>query len=322
MDVRAWQHLTSQRFDGDPPAQRTIESMTTSVHSNAAMVKLTTPSIPCRARVARRLIQMYNFPRGKDRLYLILRSVLSLPRRMVIDLDSSLLLSCDLDEFLQRWLYCNGLDADPDFVAMRNILHPRDHFVDVGANIGVCSLIASVAVGEKGIVYAVEALPSTLTLLEENLELNKITNVRILPIALTDHDGEVVFYGSTNGNLGASSLSNEDLDGVPVSVPARMLDSLIAEGTISGCDVLKIDIEGAELLALRGMQKLFEEHPPRAVMIEVSEPLLKHFSRTPKDLIDFFTRHGYVWHRATAKGLERLSDLNVRGHQNLWALRS
>lgn len=282
----------------------------------------TTPLIPYRARAARRLIQMYNLPRGKDRLYLILRSALKLPRRMVIDLECSLRLNCDLDEFLQRWLYCNGLDADPDFVVMRNILRPNDRFVDVGANIGVCSLIGSIAVGEEGIVYAVEALPSTLTLLEENLALNEVRNVRILPVAMTDHDGEVFFYGSTNGNLGASSLSNEDLEGVPVSVPARTLDSLMAEGTVAGCDVLKIDIEGAELLALRGMQKLFEEHPPRAVMIEVSEPLLKHFSRAPKDLIDFFSGYGYVWHRATGKGLERLRDLNVRGHQNLWALRS
>lgn len=264
---------------------------------------------------------MYNLPRGKDRLYLILRSVLNLPRRMVIDLDPSLQLSCDLDEFLQRWLYCNGLDKDLDFVVMRNILRPNDRFIDVGANIGVCSLIGSVAVGAQGIVYAVEALPSTRTLLEENLRLNGLQNVRILPVALTDHDGEVVFYGSTNGNLGASSLSNEELNGVPLSVPARTLDSLMAEGTVAGCDVLKMDIEGAELLALRGMRKLFEERPPRAVMIEVSEPLLKHFSMAPKELIDFFTGHGYVWHRAAAKGLERLLDLEVRGHQNLWALR-
>jgi len=277
--------------------------------------------MPLRARVARQVIRLYNLPRGKDRLYLILRSTLRLPRRMIMELDDSLRLCCDLDEWLQRWLYCYGLDADRDLAVLRDVLRPGDRFVDVGANIGVCSLIGSKAVGDTGTVYAVEPVSSTRALLEANLTLNNVKNVTVVPLAFTDHDGDVTCYASTNGNLGASSLSNQGLDGVPETVRARALDGLIADGVIRGCDVLKIDIEGAELLALRGMQRLLREKPPRAVMIEVSERLLQHFGSAPRDLIAFFVPYGYVWHRATTSGLEPLSDLDVRGHQNLWAVR-
>ena len=106
-----------------------------------------------------------------------------------------------------------------------------------------------------------------------------------------------------------TSLSAIGDKGEPVRVSARTLDSLISDGTVAGCDVLKIDIEGAEPLALRGMGKLFAEHPPRAVLIEISESLLANFNVTPTQVIEFFTQQGYIWHRATAQGLEPLNDL-------------
>lgn len=241
---------------------------------------------------------------------------------MVIDLDtnSSLRINCDLDEYIQWWIFCFGLRSEPDFEVMRSILRPNDHFVDVGANIGLFSMIASVEVGEKGAVYAVEALPGNRALLEGNLALNRLRNVQVIPVALTDSDGEINIFPSTNGNLGMASLSASGAKAEPIRVPARTLDSLVADGTVAGCDVLKMDIEGAEELALRGMKGVFAERPPRAVLIEVSESLLAHFSSTPKQVIDFFIKRGYVLRRATFKGLEPLSSLEVHGHQNVWAL--
>jgi FkbM family methyltransferase len=241
---------------------------------------------------------------------------------MVIDLDthSSLRINCDLDEYIQWWIFCYGLQSEPDFEIMRSILRPDDHFVDVGANIGVFSIIASVQVGENGAVYAVEALPENRDLLERNLMLNGLRNVRVIPVALTDIDGEIDIFASTNGNLGMTSLSSTGAKAEPIRVPARTLDSLVADGTVSRCDVLKMDIEGAEGLALRGMERVFEERPPRAVLIEVSESLLAHFSSSPKEIIDFFIKHGYVLRRSTPKGLEPLTNLEMHGHQNIWAL--
>ena len=277
---------------------------------------------PLRAKAVRHILQAFAGSRGHASLYRLLRYSLRIPKQMVIDLDdrSPLRIHCDLDEYMQWWLFSYGLKSEPDFEVMRSVLRPNDHFVDVGANIGVFSMLASLKVGDEGIVYAIEALPFNQVLLEKNIALNHIRNVRLVPVALTDQDGELDLFPSTNGNLGMTSLSSVGEKGKPVRVRARTLDSLMAEGTIAGCDVLKIDIEGAEPLALQGMQTLFATRPPRAVLIEVSESLLANFGAKPSDILNFFTQHGYNWHRATAQGLEPLNDLNVRGHNNLWAL--
>ncbi len=60
---------------------------------------------PRRAQTARRIVQSYNLPRGKDRLYLLLRSALQLPQKMIVDITPSIDLHLDLDEYLQRWLF-------------------------------------------------------------------------------------------------------------------------------------------------------------------------------------------------------------------------
>jgi len=288
--------------------------------------RMATPSTqacyPLRAKAACHILQAYAGSRGHVFLYRVLRHSLRIPQHMVIDLDvqSSLKIHCDLDEYMQWWLYSYGLKAEPDFEVMRRILRAKDRFVDVGANVGIFSLLASVAVRGEGVVYAIEALPCNQELLERNIALNKLRNIRTVPVALADQDGELNLFPSTNGNLGMTSLSASGEKGTPLRVAARTLDSLMEDGTISGCDVLKIDIEGAEPLALRGMRKLFAEHPPRAVLIEVSESLLANFGAKPSDILNFFSRYGYSWHRATTQGLEPLNDLNVRGHNNLWAL--
>ena len=100
---------------------------------------------PLRARAVRHILQAYAGSPGHVFLYRVLRNSLRIPRHMVIDLDgqSPLKVHCDLDEYMQWWLYSYGLKAEPDFEVMRTLLRPGDRFVDVGANIGIFSMLAS-----------------------------------------------------------------------------------------------------------------------------------------------------------------------------------
>jgi FkbM family methyltransferase len=279
-----------------------------------------THSYPARAKIARQLIQSYNLPRGKDRLYLTLRSLLRVPRFVTADISESVRLNLDLDDYLQRWVFCHKIDEDLDYNLVGKILRAGEHFVDVGANIGIVSLIASKAVGKTGVVYAVEALPETRAHLQKNLEINKADNVCVLPFALLDENREVEFFSSTDGNIGGSSLSSDGHKSSGTKVQGRSFDSLISDGTIKECDVLKMDIEGAEILALKGMSKLFAGEKPRAVMIEVSDELLNQFGAKPDDVTGFFVEHGYSWYVAERGGFKRLRDLEVHGFNNLWAI--
>lgn len=275
---------------------------------------------PLRVSLGRRIIQEYNLSRGKDRLFLTLNSILRFPRETVIDISGSVKLHVDLSDYLQRWMFCHKLTDEFDYHMIREILREGDHFVDVGANIGIVSLIASEKIGDTGKVYAIEASPQIRQLLERNIRLNRADNVYVVPFALLDSDREVEFYVSTSGNIGGSSLSSEGQKASATVVNGRTFDGLMADGTIGKCDVLKMDIEGAELMALKGMGSLFSNAKPRAVMIEISDELLAEFQGTPGDVINFFLEHGYAWYRAASGGFETVTDLNIKGFNNLWAI--
>jgi FkbM family methyltransferase len=275
---------------------------------------------PFRSRLARRLVRSYNLPRGKDRLFLILHSALGLPSSVIIEYFMGARIILDLEDYLQRWIYCHRIEDDPDYYLISKILRAGEHFVDVGANIGIVTLIASKVVGEHGKVYAIEALPSTRDQLIQNLSLNSTKNVVVVPFALLDQNRDANFYASEDGNIGGSSLSSSGNKARPVMVEGRTFNSLLADGTIERCDVLKIDIEGAEVLALNGMGSLFERSKPRAVMIEISDVLLAQFSSTPAEIINFFLVHGYEWFKATQNGFKRLRELEIKGFNNLWAI--
>lgn len=275
---------------------------------------------PLRARIARQIIQLWSFSRGRDRTYLVLRSALRIPRKVTVDITPSVNINLDLDDYLQRWIFCHRLEDEPDYSLLEKILHKGDYFLDIGANIGITSLLASGRIGSEGRVYAVEALPATQKLLAENLALNEASNIQIVPFALLDKNTKVEFYGSTNGNIGGSSLSEQGQKADAVTVQGKTLDSLLLDGTIKRCDVMKIDIEGAEFLALQGMREFFTRSKPRVIMIEVYEMLLAQFSAKPSDIINFFANHGYVWYRASRNGLELLENLDIKGNNDLWAV--
>jgi FkbM family methyltransferase len=127
---------------------------------------------------------------------------------------------------------------------------------DIGAHVGVYSLLSSMLVGPRGLVVAFEPVPSNLELLREHIRLNNLSNVRVVEAAVTDHVGEESFeYGqsSSTGHLGGMG---------DVRVKSVTLDSLAASREFPRPNVIKMDIEGAEAAALRGAgQLLGESHP-------------------------------------------------------------
>jgi FkbM family methyltransferase len=128
-------------------------------------------------------------------------------------------------------------------------------FYDVGANVGFYSLLASALVG-LGKVFAFEPAPRNLGYLRKHLELNSASNVEVLELALSDENGVTRFQVEPSGLLG--HLSSEGV----IMVPTATLDSLVDEGRILPPDYIKMDIEGAELLALQGASKTVRRYRP------------------------------------------------------------
>jgi FkbM family methyltransferase len=126
-----------------------------------------------------------------------------------------------------------------------------DIVVDVGAGVGEEAITFSNLVGSTGRVISIEAHPETYACLAETIRLSDLTNVIPLCVAVTDQDGTAVI-GSTANHLANSIMT----DGEGTDVPTRSLDSIGDELHLDKVDLLKMNIEGAERLAVRGMTAL------------------------------------------------------------------
>ena len=134
-------------------------------------------------------------------------------------------------------------------------VQPGSVFWDVGANVGFYSLLAAKFVG-SGKVFAFEPVPRNLSYLQEHLALNRVTNVEVLAMAVSDRNGTSSFEIEETGFMG--HLADEGR----ITVPTATLDTLVEEGKVLPPDLVKMDIEGAEVMALRGASRTFQRFRP------------------------------------------------------------
>ncbi len=154
-------------------------------------------------------------------------------------------------------VYFNAIEPEQT-AAMVDILRPGDVFFDIGANAGYYSILASRLVG-KGTVAALEPLPRNLAYLQRHVELNKADNVRVMAFACSDTNGTAAF--ELGENIAMGHLSEARRGGVSLLVPTITLDSL-SETTELAPNVIKIDVEGAEMQVLIGGEITLRRHSP------------------------------------------------------------
>jgi FkbM family methyltransferase len=134
-------------------------------------------------------------------------------------------------------------------------------FYDLGANIGFYATIAARIVGKSGRVYAFEPFPTSVAAIQKNAALNNFTNVEVFSVAVGDKAGETTFFLAEN-SAKHSLLEVKDGQGKGIPVQIVALDTYIAEKGLRPPDVMMIDIEGAEILAMNGMIETIAKHKP------------------------------------------------------------
>jgi len=169
--------------------------------------------------------------------------------------------------------------ADDLFGFMKSYLQPGMTFVDVGANIGSHTIHGARLVGGEGKVFSIEADPETFDLLRKNVRSNRISNARLLNRCVCDKQGEVIF--NVDSNSARSSLVRQGAS--QIVLPADRLDDLLPSGLT--VDLLKVDVEGAEYLVLKGASRIFGTTPPRVVVFEASS--------NQAGIQEFLSSHGY-----------------------------
>ena len=171
------------------------------------------------------------------------------------------------------WLGTYEVDKQ---LAIAKTLKPGQVFYDIGANTGFFSLLGAKRVGKTGKVIAVEPLPRNIGFIKEHARINNVTNITVSEIAISDYDGVGRF--SVEGD--STSRISED-GGLEVRV--KTLDTLVRElGAIP--DVVKVDIEGAEMKLVQGAVKTLEMYKPTIFMAIHSEDIYRGLSRMLPDM--------------------------------------
>ena len=154
-----------------------------------------------------------------------------------------------------------GREWDVD-IFIKSCLRVGLVFVDVGANIGYYTLIASKLVGSQGRIYSIEPVPSTATILKANVKLNNCLNVSIYNVAIWSSKGTLTLRipGTWYG------LASVSRYGVNIAVNSITLDELLKNE--ASIDCIKIDVEGAELEVLRGAKDVLKR--TKYLVIEIS----------------------------------------------------
>jgi FkbM family methyltransferase len=173
-------------------------------------------------------------------------------------------------------------------------LKKSDVFYDIGANVGFFSLLAAKMVGPTGKVFAFEPVPQNAATIRHNAELNQLDYVQVFELAIGERTGEQDLF-LTEWDGGSSLLSSALKPTEPVrkqSVRVAPLDELIAREKIAPPDFIKLDVEGAELEALRGMATTLKEQRP-VLLFEVDDGDPERFKLRHKELDEFVSGLGY-----------------------------
>jgi FkbM family methyltransferase len=195
----------------------------------------------------------------------------------------------DTVDFIQRCVYYFGV-WEPNITAwMKSCLRPGDTFVDVGANIGYYTLLASQLVGPSGRVVAIEASARIFARLQSNLALNHVDNVRAVNVAISDCDGVVELYAGPRSNSGQTTTvprAEYVLDG---TVRAKRLDAVLDPQEIASARIFKVDVEGAEWGVIAGFASALNQTRHDAeLIIEITPGHLEALGRTPADVFAIF----------------------------------
>lgn len=169
-------------------------------------------------------------------------------------------------------------------------LNEGDVFVDIGANIGYLTILASKRVGASGHVYSYEPSEREYSRLLRNLAVNKTSNVHASRLALSNFTGQVALWVSeehTGLNRILSPGANVAGD---VSVPVSRLDELLYLPEIK---LIKIDVEGAEFLVLEGMTALFNRTAIDSIVVEITPDFLRRYGHTKAHIYEFMRNQGF-----------------------------
>ena len=194
-----------------------------------------------------------------------------------------------------RSIFVTGRYEPNEFCWLSRVVKPGMTVLDVGANLGLYTLFVARRVAESGCVVAIEPSSREMARLRHNVELNALSNVSMLPVAVAEQDAEAVLQVATADYAGHNTLGafgyNTQLEHRE-TVQTLRLDEVVESAKLQRLDVIKMDIEGAELGALRGGSATLTRYRP-ALLMELSDRALLHQNASSGKILAFLGDHDY-----------------------------
>ncbi len=194
------------------------------------------------------------------------------------------------DRLIAVLLWKYSLDSSLEIETYRSRIRPGMTVLDVGANIGFLTLLFSKLAGGTGRVTAFEPDPENFRLLSRNVAANGRANVTCLHKAAASATGTLKLYFSEE-HRGDHRIFDSGDGRKYVEVPAAAIDDVLGPG--GRVDFIKMDIQGAEYLALLGMEKTIKNSRGLVMLCEFSPDLLKKCGSDPEALLQKFHEYGF-----------------------------
>jgi FkbM family methyltransferase len=212
------------------------------------------------------------------------------------DFDGDLSISLDRSGYISSAIYWAGHHSLSLVRYLRKFLTPEMTLADVGANIGEITLFAAKRLS-RGRVLAFEPTPRAFAHLARNVGINKFSSVELFNYGLYDQIASLPLFAIDDHpfgtrNDGVTSLFSDGNDRTETSVPLRRFDDVACEAGLNRLDVMKIDVEGAEWMVLRGAENSIKKFRP-VIIAEISACKFRRAGYTPEDLLGYLNALNY-----------------------------
>ncbi len=218
-----------------------------------------------------------------------------------------------------QWAFVGDHNRDAGYQASFDLIEPGSVVIDVGANIGLWSLQACRRAG-SGSVHAFEPAPSTFPRLERNLQLNQVDNVIANRLAVDRESGTTTFHEAAVTNSGGAGYLRRPGALTPVTVERTTIDDYCRMRELKAVSLIKLDIEGAEWLALQGAVGLLRAASPPSIFMELDGNLTRQFGWEPIDVVNWLDELGYRTLNVGPEGTLVPSNAGDRTSRDIFAV--
>ena len=164
---------------------------------------------------------------------------------------------------------------------LESIVEEGMNVIDIGANVGITTVIVAKKIGRRGKLYSFEPTPEYFNILKENVSSNGLENVKVYELAVTDKAGRAPFY-----QKGLSSGVVFEEGAKKLEVPTTTIDRFLSEEKIETINLINMDCEGSELLVLKGAKKTLQKNKVK-IFCEIHHGFLKQLGQSIKDLVKY-----------------------------------